>query len=246
MPLLHPWANRLSASSYVIDGVHVDLAGLELPTDDNGLPIHGTLLGAHEWAPVAIGTTHAAAYFSARFRYGLGSPRQYAAFPFPHDIDIEVAVDGALSVVTTIRATGDRAVPVAFGWHPWFRIPRARRDKLKLWLPARQHIELDDRGIPTGETDVEQAGSLALGDSSLDEHYVLGFGRLAIQSTRRRLVVDVDENFPFAQVYAPVGDNVVCLEPMTARVDALGAGTAPLLQPGDLYSAHFTVAVEQL
>lgn len=244
LPLLHPWANRLAGSTYDVAGVHVDLAGLDLPTDKDGAPMHGTLVGAHEWTPIAIGTTHDAAFFSARFRYGLGSPRLYAAFPFPHDLDVEVAVDGALSVVTTVRATGDRPVPVSFGWHPWFRIPRARRDKLKLTLPARQHVQLDERCIPTGETEVEPAATIALGDSSLDEHYVLGFGRLAIQSSRRRLVLDVDENFPFAQVYAPVGENVVCLEPMTARIDALGAGAAPLLQPGDLYSAHFSVSVE--
>jgi galactose mutarotase-like enzyme len=244
LPLLHPWANRLSAAAYEVDGLRVDLAGLDLPTDQHGAPIHGTLLGAHEWSPTAIGTTHAAAYFSARFRYGLGAPRLYAAFPFPHDIDVEVAVDGALSVVTTIRATGDRPVPVSFGWHPWFRIPRARRDKLRVWLPARQHVFLDDRGIPTGETEVEPAGHVALAGTSLDDHYVLGFGRMAIESSKRRLVVDVDDNFPFAQVYAPTGDNVVCLEPMTARVDALGAGAAPLLQPGDQYQAHFTVSIE--
>ena len=41
LPLLAPWANRLSQWGYRAAGVSVDLAGLPLGVDDNGLPIHG-------------------------------------------------------------------------------------------------------------------------------------------------------------------------------------------------------------
>ena len=43
LPLLAPWANRLGARRYEVDGVAVDLEGLDLHTDDHGLPIHGTM-----------------------------------------------------------------------------------------------------------------------------------------------------------------------------------------------------------
>ena len=51
-------------------------------------------------------------------------------FPFPHELDMDVEVRGMrLEVRTTLRATGDRRVPVAFGYHPYFRLPDVPRAK---------------------------------------------------------------------------------------------------------------------
>src|SRR3954465_12259228 len=44
LPLLAPWANRLSDWRYRAAGVDVDLTGLPLGTDGNGLPIHGVIV----------------------------------------------------------------------------------------------------------------------------------------------------------------------------------------------------------
>lgn len=246
MPLLHPWANRLSSTRYSVRDVPVDLGHIELPHDPNGLPIHGTMLGEHVWEASRLLTSGQGAMFTARFRYGRGSPRMYAAFPFPHEVIVEVTVDGRLSVRTTIRATGDRAVPVSFGWHPWFKIPRSRRDSLSVVLPARQHVALDDQMIPTGEAELEQADRIALrGGVTLDDHYVLGGRQLAVESGSRRVLMEVDEGYPYAQVFAPPDDAVVCLEPMTAVVDALGRDAYPLVEPGDRFDATFTVSIER-
>ena len=53
--------------------------------------------------------------------------------------------------------TSDRAVPVAFGWHPYLQLPDTPRAQWTLQLPAREHLTLDDRGIPTGATTDEPA-----------------------------------------------------------------------------------------
>src|SRR5213078_3323349 len=47
--LLALWANRLAGSSYRAGGVNVELDGLTLHTDDNGLPIHGTMTAQRGW-----------------------------------------------------------------------------------------------------------------------------------------------------------------------------------------------------
>src|SRR6478735_1781715 len=49
LPLLAPWGNRLASRRYRAAGVSVDLRGLRLGTDDNGLPIHGLLVGKPGW-----------------------------------------------------------------------------------------------------------------------------------------------------------------------------------------------------
>src|SRR3954449_11018385 len=43
LPLLHPYANRLSERGYRVGTTKVDLTGLDLPTDPNGLVMHGFL-----------------------------------------------------------------------------------------------------------------------------------------------------------------------------------------------------------
>ena len=45
IPLLHPWANRLRSHTYAVGDRVIDLSGLDVPTDGNGLPLHGVLHG---------------------------------------------------------------------------------------------------------------------------------------------------------------------------------------------------------
>lgn len=248
LPLLHPWANRLSAHRYRVDDIEVDLAraatdGAVLPTDGNGLPIHGTLVGAFPWEVLDASTTGSAARMAARFRYDAAARPVFDAFPFAHDLEVEVVVDGVLTVRTTVRPTGDRAVPVSFGWHPWFRIPGTDRDDLVLALPERRHLALDDRMIPTGVETHEAAGTISLRDRSFDDHYSLDGHILTVGGPTRTITVTVDDGYRFAQVFAPAGSPVVCLEPMTARVDALTDGSAALVAPGSATVASFSVSI---
>src|SRR5690349_623930 len=49
IPLLHPWANRLSRLTYEADGLWVDLDGAPPVRLHDGLPIHGTMTAAEGW-----------------------------------------------------------------------------------------------------------------------------------------------------------------------------------------------------
>src|SRR5262249_26709627 len=83
VPLWHPWANRLGSNSYRAAGRRVSLAGVPLPHDPNGLPIHGNLFG------VAFDVVRAnAARVVARPDYG-AHPEKLRAFPFPHTVTID-------------------------------------------------------------------------------------------------------------------------------------------------------------
>src|SRR5205807_4449225 len=130
LPLLAPWANRLSQRRYEVAGVAVDLAGVPLHDDGKGLPIHGTMTGQPGWEIVERTSWS----LQARFDYG-GRPDLLAAFPFPHELVLDVELTHeSLRVSTTIRPTGRRPVPIAFGWHPYFRLP-ASRATTRLRLP---------------------------------------------------------------------------------------------------------------
>jgi aldose 1-epimerase len=245
LPLLAPWANRLSQWTYRAADVDVQLRGLDLHTDPNGLPIHGTMTARPGWEVVRI-TTADAATVETRFRYD--GDELLAAFPFPHALTIEATVTpGRLHVVTTVVPTGDRAVPVSFGYHPYLSLAGTPRGAWVLTLPERHHAELDTRGIPTGVEHEQPAERAPLGARTFDDLYRLGADRrFAIESADVRVTVEFAAGYPFAQLFAPPRHAFLCIEPMTARVDALVAGDHPTVAPGSSYRAEFAIAVELL
>ena len=248
LPLLAPWANRLPGWRYRAAGVEVSLEGLDLPTDPAGLPIHGTLTAHRGWRLERLAAEADRAVLAAGFDYGAW-PELLAAFPFPHRLTVTATLGGAsLAVTTTLAATGQRPVPVAFGWHPYLRLPGAPRAAWRLLLPRRTHLELDDRALPTGKSADEPAEADPVGERTYDDLYALEDDpdgrRLGLEAAGRRLLVDYGDGYDHAQVFAPPGAEFVCLEPMTGPTAALAAGTTPLVAPGDTFAARFTVTVE--
>jgi aldose 1-epimerase len=245
LPLLAPWANRLGRESYRAAGRRVDLADAPaLSRDGNGLPIHGTLVGRAGWTVTAVRTEPGSAGLVARFESG-DAPEVMASFPFPHTLGVTMTVTpGRVDVETTLSPSGRRAVPVSFGWHPYFCIPGVGRDRLRVGLPARHRLVLDDRQLPTGEEVAEPAEVVPLGGRTFDDGYRLGRDRqLVLAGGRRRLTVATDKGYPFAQVYAPEGRDFVALEPMTAATNALCHDSAPVVEPGSSYTARFAVSL---
>jgi aldose 1-epimerase len=241
LPLLAPWANRLGARTYEVQGEVVDLEGLALHTDEQGLPIHGTMSAQHGWEIVNLG----ASSMVTRFDFG-AHPELLASFPFPHELRIEVAVRAAtLEVTTIIVPSADRAVPVAFGYHPYLCLPGTMRRDVRLRRPARRHIELDDRGLPTGASHAQDATDGPLGPRSFDDLYELGDDRrFALEDPRRRVTLEVGDGYRYAQVFSPPNSEFVCLEPMTAPVNALVDGGYGLVAPGESFTARFAVHAE--
>lgn len=246
LPLLAPWANRLSGRGYRAGRVRVDLDGLNLYTDPNGLPIHGTMSAQETWHVSSVSTGGRVARLRAEFEYA--GEELLAAFPFPHRLETSIDVDGrSLSVATTIRPSGGRAVPISFGYHPYFRLPGGRRSAWRLLLPRRRHVELDERGIPTGRSTPAPAEAEPIGARTYDDLFELtGQRRLGIQHGGRRLSVLFGSGFPYAQVYAPPGAGFACLEPMTAPTNALVDGNYPTVRPGQSFTARFSIRPETI
>jgi galactose mutarotase-like enzyme len=244
LPLLAPWANRLSGRRYRWSGVRADLRDADLSTDPNGLPIHGTMW-REAWQIESASARGRAARMRATFEYGRAD--LLTAFPFPHRVVAEIEVNGrSLSVSTSVRPLEDRAVPVSFGFHPYLRLPGGRRSSWRLFLPEREHLELDDRSIPTGRRVRETAEREPIGSRTFDDLYALGDAReLSIEGGGRRLSIRFDEGYPYAQVYAPPNASFVCLEPMTAPTDALVKGDCISVEPGETFTARFSIHPER-
>jgi aldose 1-epimerase len=248
IPFLHPWANRLAGFSYSLHGRDVRLPpGPPLVhCDEHGLPIHGLLAASRYWEVAALEADGTAARVRAVLDFA-AHPELMAAFPFPHEVQLEAALttDG-LTITTRVRATGGAPVPVSFGFHPYLRLPGADRSGCRVALPARRHLLLDDRGVPTGQGEGEPATAFELGDRVFDD----GYDRLAdgaefsVSGGGRTITVRFERGYPVGQVFAPAGSSFICFEPMTAPTNALRSGVGlRRVIPGREFTAAFSIVV---
>ncbi|MBW0014065.1 aldose 1-epimerase [Mycobacterium sp.] len=243
IPILYPWANRLGANTYTAEHVTVTLTPGEnhVRPDPNGLPIHGVLAAYPGWRVTAQSENE----LTAEVDFG-DDPGLLASFPYPHVLTIAVRLaDRTLTVRTTVTATGDRAVPLCFGFHPYLRLPGVARGEWIIETPPLRHLRLDDRGLPTGETNPQPAIQEPLGDKGFDDAYdqVPHGAVFAVSGGGRRLEVHFEHGYPAAQIFAPPAEDLVCFEPMAAPTDALRRGGYRTARPCEPAATQFSIRV---
>lgn len=247
IPILYPWANRLGENTYTAQDVTVTLTPGEngVRADPNGLPIHGVLAAYPGWRV----TAETANELSAELDFG-ADPRLLASFPYPHVLAVTAQLaDRRLTVRTTVTATGDRAVPLCFGFHPYLQLPDAPRPDWIIETPPLRHLRLDDRGLPTGDSEPQPARAEALRDNAFDDAYdqVTEGSVFAVSGGGRRIEVHFEHGYPAAQIFAPPVDDpakaIVCFEPMTAPTDALRRGGYRCARPGEPAVTQFSIRV---
>jgi aldose 1-epimerase len=244
VPLLYPWANRLAAHDYMLDGRDVRLPqGPPLVhCEEHGLPIHGLLHASPHWRVTAREERRIA----ARLDFA-AHPALLAAFPFPHELGIVASLTSErLRITTTVRPTGDAAVPIAFGFHPYLRLPGVPRAAWQVTLPPRRHLILDERGIPSGTGARGPATRFELADRGFDDGYddLAARSAFSVAGGDRTVAVELESGYPAAQVFSPPGADFICFEPMTAPTNALRSGVGlRLVEAGDAFTAAFSIAV---
>ena len=250
IPLLHPWANRLSGYTYSVGGrtVTIDPTTPRLHRDAGGLPMHGLLLGYPNWRVLGRSADEGGARLAALLDFA-ADPQLLAAFPFPHTLLLEVELRRSrLALTTTVRATGDVAVPIGFGFHPYLQLPDVPREQWHVELPVGHRLLLDSRGLPTGEREAIAIEPGHLENRVFDDLFtdLPCPARFVLAGAGRHLTLSFEEGYPFAQIYAPDSDAVVCFEPMTAPTNALVSNGPDLrlVAPGDEYRATFTLAID--
>jgi aldose 1-epimerase len=243
IPILYPWANRLSANQYAAAGAVITLtpgAG-GVHTDEHGVPIHGVLAAYPGW----LVTDRSANTLTAAVDFG-GTPQLLASFPFPHLLTQRVRLaDRTLTIETTVTATTSAPVPLCFGYHPYLQMPDVPREQWQLTTPAMRHLPVDDRGIPTGATEDWPASTTQLADTTYDD----GFDQVpegavfTLAGGGRRIDVTFETGYPAAQLFAPPGEELVAVEPMAAPTDALRNGGYRYAVPGKPETARFSIRV---
>jgi aldose 1-epimerase len=249
IPLLYPWANRLGGWSYEAAGrtVELDPSSPLLHGEEHCLPIHGALAATSAWVLTGRGDDDDGAWMVSELDFG-AHPELPAVFPFPHRLELAIRVGrNALGIATSVIADRGSPVPLSFGFHPYLALPGVDRERWQVALPARAKLLLDDRRLPTGASRMRPAAHFVLGERRFDDLFAVPAcpARFSVAGGGRRVTVELRSGYPYAQVFAPADEPVICFEPMTAPVDALRSHDGlRVVAAGATARAVFTLAVE--
>src|SRR4029450_1421975 len=137
IPLLYPWANRLSEPRYRVLGQEVvlDKSSPLLHLDEHGLPMHGVPWSLLPW----VVTEARQDFLAAQIEWS--SNDLLALFPFRHRVELSAILrPDNLTLETTLVAGSENPVPVSFGFHPYLGFPEPSRANWRLTLPAMRKL----------------------------------------------------------------------------------------------------------
>ncbi len=219
---LVPYANRIADARFEFEGRDVRLTAL-----DRFAPhaLHGD-----GWLnPWTVETVDDA---SVEMILDWSGETDGAGWPWPWRArqTVRLTEDG-LEVALSVTNTGDAVMPVGLGLHPYFHKSADSRLSLSatgVWLTDAR--EIPER-LATPDAVADWSGGLALAEAPFVDHAYAGWNGDAVLEGDGRRVVMRAEGAEWAQVYAPVGADFFCVEPVTHRPDVLNA---PSGEPGGL------------
>lgn len=249
--VLAPWPNRLADGRYTFNGTSAQ-AALNEPERHNA--IHGLV----RWLPWTLQTRH---QNQISLRLQLHPSPDYP-FSLLLELEYHVGRDG-LSVTTTASSLSDGPVPFGLGFHPYLTAGTEIIDGAILQVPAHQTLDLDERGLPTGNltpvvgTERDFTNSRFIGQTVLDTAYTSldrdtdgrAWSSIDAPGGAAGARLWTDPGFPYLMVYT--GDTLgdvsrrrrgVALEPMTCPPNALRTGKDLLsLEPGTQWRASWGI-----
>jgi aldose 1-epimerase len=256
IPFLAPWANRLEGDYFWANGKKYLLRpdSGNIRRDAHQKPIHGLLNFSPEWVLQSAAADQHSAWTVSRLEFWK-DPTLMAQFPFAHTITMTYRLSrGVLEVETSIENLAAAPMPVAIGFHPYFQVLDAPRDRWKVHIAARDHMILSDLLLPTGEFQVnDPSATRTLDGTTIDDVFTnlvrdaSGRAHFWVEGKKERVSVIYGPKFNTAVVYAPARD-FICFEPMSAITNAFNmahAGTYRELQtiaPAGTWKESFWIA----
>lgn len=213
--VMAPWAGRLEGGS-----VRHGTTSITFPRNLGPHAIHG-LVAATPWRLVRADSQKVVASID------LAS----CGWPWPGTLTHTIRLDPE-GVTLTLRVDAMLAMPVALGWHPWFRAD----DETRIRLTAAGRLVLRGDGIPTGEVLAVTSRDLATGlvttSVALDDVLIGPRWPAVIAWPDVTLSIEADSNCTTAVIHTRAG--AACIEPQTAWPNALRGdhGAVRVVVPG--------------
>ncbi|MEJ7736067.1 MAG: aldose 1-epimerase [Chitinophagaceae bacterium] len=179
-----------------------------------------------------------------------------AGYPFTYRCEVYYTLlpENLVSVETTIINLDDITIPLADGWHPYFKLG-GRLDDWLMRVKAESVVELDIKGIPTGRvisyTDFMEETSLH--GAELNHCFIVKttdqYAACTLYNPITGLSVSVfpDESYPYLLVFTAPHRESIAVESLSAPPDHLNnyMGTI-LLAPrhSKTFTVHYKIIKE--
>jgi aldose 1-epimerase len=245
-PKLSPYPCRIADGIYHFKGREYRFGHL-FP---DGNAIHGLLYDK----PFAVTAENidGAAMVSMEYAYDNEDP----GYPFHYRclVRYELHPGSDLEVTTTVTNISDTVIPIADGWHPYFRLG-GRANDWSLQFHSEAIVDFDHRLVPTGGlTQYDQFATLRpLGDTFLDNCFVLKpelagpACELYNPANDLRISFFPDSGYPYLQIYTPPTRDSIAVENLSSAPDCFNNQMGLLLlQPGhsQIFTVRFKVSID--
>jgi galactose mutarotase-like enzyme len=149
------------------------------------------------------------------------------------DVEVQTTIShDAFDMTVTAKNVGTTVLPMGIGWHPYFVLPSADREQVRLHLPSQMRALMNNyddsfttgRRVPVKGTpyDFSAEGGVPLNQQYLDDNYSnLNYG--ANKTSVSEIIdpaakyglrlITMSPHITSIQVYAPLGKNFVAIEP---------------------------------
>lgn len=267
VPLLWPYANRLDEQAFYANGRKYAFDASLGNTGTNPIPIHGFLQNTSMWKLVEAKADGSSAWVTTKLEF-FRNPAYMRQFPFAHTLTMTYRLqDGALEVRTRIDSLSDEPMPVAIGFHPYFQLTDSTREEWRLSVGANTHWMLDERKLPTGQTQpitgiLPEPKNVVVKDVTLDDIFTdldrdaNGRATMSLRGKTQQLDVVVGPKFKTILVLsrdnsanrmAANAPGTVAFEPMAAVTNAMNLAHRGLYQelqsiePGGSWEESFWI-----
>ena len=256
IPFLAPWANRIPGGGFHANGkwfaFNESLGVLRMHPEH--VAIHGMLTSSSLWQVTDLGADSDGAWVVSRLEFWR-YPSLMANWPFAHEYEMTYRLAaGELETTIAVKNLSSETMPVAIGFHPYFRLPGVPRGECVAHIPARTAVVVDQQLCATGEfrpnslPDPTPLASHLLDDGFTDlTRNTEGQAVFRIEGAGRWIEVSFGPKWQVGVVYAPSGQDFICFEPMAAitnGVNLAAEGKYPALQtlePGAVWRESFRV-----
>ena len=246
-PKLSPFPCRIGAGRYTFGGKEYQLNKLF----NDGTAIHG-LLYDKAFTILEEITDGATANLSMEYRYN----KEDEGYPFDYVCGVRYVLhpDSLLEVVTTVTNLDDRVIPIADGWHPYFRLG-GRIDDWQVQFHASAIVEFDQHLVPTGKLVQYDTfdSPRRMGDVFLDncftvkQEIVSPVCELFNPANGLRVSFLPDASYPYLQIYTPATRQSIAVENLSGAPDCFNNKMGlTQLQPGhsQIFTARYKVSVQ--
>lgn len=258
IPFLAPWADLLDEQAFWANGKRYGF-NMTLGNVRGERPIHGLLTNSPLWQVTEVAADARSAHVSSRLQFWK-YPDLMAQWPFAQEYVMTYSLaDGVLEVKTEITNLSADPMPVAIGFHSFFRIPDTPRDEWVAHLPARVHVVADEHQIPTGEMrPLDIPNPLPLRGQILDDGFTdlerdgEGRAHFWIDSGGKIVETLFGPKYRVATIWLPApppGETreFICFEPLTAIISGVNLAQKgkysdlQILPPGQTWIESFWI-----